>query len=216
MSKKVRSKCKISKTNPCFWGEPDCRSVKADPQPDLESKSGPKWSGSGSRVRIRPKMAGSGLWFFFIFVLFLYFECLWSPKRKGVKKRAKVTVKKQKQTGLSLAKSVLSSGVGLSFLYPSSGLSFSLLCVGHRQLTGSGHNVCWVPDPVGGNAVRVGSSGQTRIRSPDWCHLICPDPDLGPVPSPGSAMRGSGLYVYQGAKLLKFHDFLSLNRTSVL
>ena len=52
-------------------------------------------------------MAGSGLWFFFIFVLFLYFECLWSPKRKGVKKRAKVTVKKQKQSGLSLVKSVL-------------------------------------------------------------------------------------------------------------
>jgi hypothetical protein len=46
---------------------PDPGSVKADPWPDPESKSGPRWPGSGSRVRTRPRMAGSGLLFFFIF-----------------------------------------------------------------------------------------------------------------------------------------------------
>ena len=36
-----------------------------------------------------------------------------------------------------------------------------------RQLIESGPSVCWVPDSISGNAVRVGSSGQTRIRPPD-------------------------------------------------
>ncbi len=57
-------------------------------------------------------------------------------------------------------------GFGLSFLYPSVGHFFSF-AQWPRQPTWTGPNVCCVPVPVGGNAVRVGSSGQTRIRSPD-------------------------------------------------
>ena len=51
------------------------------------------------------------------------------------------------------------------FLYPSMAIFFSLPVA--RQLIRTGPNVCCVPVPIGGNAVRVGSSGQTRIRSPD-------------------------------------------------
>jgi hypothetical protein len=60
--KSVKSPQKVQKVR-AFRQAPGPGSVNADPCPDPESKSGPKWPGSGSRVRTRPIMAGSGLIF---------------------------------------------------------------------------------------------------------------------------------------------------------
>ena len=67
---------------------------------------------------------------------------------------------------------------GVAYLFLSS-LAIFLFHRWPRQLIRSGPNVCCVPVLISGNAVRVGSRGQLRIRSLDWCHLISPDPDLG-------------------------------------
>ncbi len=66
------------------------------------------------------------------------------------------------------------------FFYPVLAIFFSI--AGQRQLIRTGPSVCCVPVLISGNAVRVGSSNEPRIRSPDCCHLISPDPDLGPDP----------------------------------
>ncbi len=85
-------------------------------------------------------------------------------------------------------------GVALSFFYLVT-LAIFLSIVGQWQLIQTGPNVCCVPVLISGNAVGVGSSDEPRIRFPRLMPSISPDPDLGPDPSPGSAMRGSGLYV---------------------
>ncbi len=123
-------------------------------------------------------------------------------EKKGVKQKQKQKKKqKQKQKQKQIKKQSRLLFLWLRcvllgwpvFLYPSMAIFFSLPVA--RQLIESGPGLCCVPDPISGNAVRVGSSGQTRIRSPDWCHLISPDPDLGPDLSPGSELPGFGLYV---------------------
>ncbi len=85
-------------------------------------------------------------------------------EKKGVKKKQKQTqIKKQSGLPFLWLRFVL---LGWSiFLYLSMAI-FLFLPVA-RQLIESGPGICRVPDPISGNAVRVGSSGQTRIRSPD-------------------------------------------------
>ena len=89
-------------------------------------------------------------------------------EKKGVKQKQKQKKKQKqikKQSGLLFLwlRCVL---LGWPiFLYPSMAIFFSLPVA--RQPIRTGPNVCCVPVPIGGNAVRVGSSGQTRIRSPD-------------------------------------------------
>ena len=144
---------------------PDPGSVNADPWPDPESKSWPKWPGSGSRVRTRPRMAGSGLLIFLYLGLFFSFNAFRSWKR-----RCKAKSKSKKQTKSNpdffLWFRCVSFGLAYLFLCPSvATFSFSLPVA--RQPIRTGPNVCCVPVPIGGNAVLVGSSGQTRIRSPD-------------------------------------------------
>jgi len=81
------------------------------------------------------------------------------------KATAKAKAKSKKQSGLLFfGLDVFLFGVAV-FLFPSMAI-FLFLPVA-RQLIESGPSVCWVPVPISGNAVRVGSSGQTRIRSPD-------------------------------------------------
>ncbi len=104
-------------------------------------------------------------------------------KRKGVEQKQK-QIKKQSGLLFLWLRCVLL--VWPIFLFTSMAI-FLFLPVA-RQLIESGPSVCWVPDLISGNAVRVGSSGQTRIRSPDLCHLISPDPDLGPDPADPDSM----------------------------
>ena len=85
-------------------------------------------------------------------------------KKKGVEQKQKQKQIKKQSGLLFFGLDVFLFGVAV-FLFPSMAI-FLFLPVA-RQLIESGPSVCWVPDPISGNAVRVGSSGQTRIRSPD-------------------------------------------------
>ena len=85
-------------------------------------------------------------------------------EKKGVEQKQKQKQIK-KQSGLLFLWLRCVLLVWPIFLFPSMAI-FLFLPVA-RQLIESGPSVCWVLDPISGNAVRVGSSGQTRIRSLD-------------------------------------------------
>jgi hypothetical protein len=85
-------------------------------------------------------------------------------EKKGVKQKQKQKQIKKQSGLLFLWLRCVLLGWPI-FLYPSMAIFFSLPVA--RQPIRTGPNVCCVPVPIGGNAVRVGSSGQTRIRSPD-------------------------------------------------
>ncbi len=91
-------------------------------------------------------------------------RCRAKAKAKA-KAKANAKANKKKQSGLLFLwlRCVL---LGWPiFLYPNMAIFFSLPVA--RQPIRTGPNVCCVPVPIGGNAVWVGSSGQTRILSPD-------------------------------------------------
>ncbi len=77
-------------------------------------------------------------------------------EKKGVEQKQKQKQIK-KQSGLLFLWLRYVLLVWLIFLFPVLAI-FSFLPVA-RQLIGSGPSVCWVPVPISGNAVRVGSSG---------------------------------------------------------
>jgi hypothetical protein len=57
---------------------------------------------------------------------------------------------------------------GVAYLFLSSNIGhFFFSIIGQWQLIRTGPNVCCVPVLISGNAVRVGSSDEPRIRSPD-------------------------------------------------
>ena len=143
---------------------PKASTRTADPWPDPESKSGPRWPRYGSRVRTRPRMAGPGLLFFFIFDFSFSLMPL-DHEKERCRAKAKPKANKKSTPDFFFFGLDVFFGVGLSFSVLVWPLFFSLPVA--RQLIESGPSVCWVPVPISGNAVRVGSRGQTRIRSPD-------------------------------------------------
>jgi hypothetical protein len=81
-------------------------------------------------------------------------------------------------------------GVGCFFLsilvnWPS--FSFPVLAKAAKK-DWSQHHVLILPVLIGGNAVRAGSSGELRSRPRTDAIYLALDPDLGPDPSPGSAV----------------------------
>ncbi len=80
-------------------------------------------------------------------------------KKKGVEQKQKQKQIK-KQFGLDVF-----FWCGLSFSFQFWPFFFSI--VGQRQLIRSGPKECCVPVLISGEAVRVGSSDEPRIRSPD-------------------------------------------------
>ncbi len=72
-------------------------------------------------------------------------------------------------------------------------LSFPSFC--RWQMIRTGPNVCCVPVLISGNAVRAGSSDEPRSRPLTDAIYLALDPDLGPDPSPGSAVCRSGFSV---------------------
>ncbi len=86
-------------------------------------------------------------------------------KRRGVEQKQKQK-QKQKQFGpLFLWLRCVLWCVALSFFYLVT-LAFFLSIFGQWQLIQTGPNVCCVPVLISGNAVRVGSSDEPRIRFP--------------------------------------------------
>ena len=77
--------------------------------------------------------------------------------------------------------------LSLSFYHSKLAIFFSYL-YWPRQPIRTGPNVCCVPVLIGGNAVRAGSSNEPRSRPRTDAIYLALDPDLGPDPSPGSAV----------------------------
>ena len=94
--------------------------------------------------------------------------------------------------------------VGLSLSFFHSKLAIFLSIFGQRQLIRTGPNVCCVLVPNSGNAVRAGSSDEPRSRPRTDAIYLAPDPDLGPDPSPGSAVCRSGFSVNLRRKIFNF------------
>ena len=102
--------------------------------------------------------------FLYLYLFFFNFNAF-----EVIKERCKEKSKSKKAKAI---RTFFGLGVSFFWCWPFFSLSqywpfFLFIVLWPRQPTWSGPNVCCVPDPVGGNAVRVGSSGQTRIRSPD-------------------------------------------------
>ncbi len=69
----------------------------------------------------------------------------------------------------------------------------------------SQHHVLILPVLIGGNAVRAGSSDEPRSRPRTDAIYLALDPDLGPDPSPGSAvLQIRVLCEPEEAKILNF------------
>ena len=108
-----------------------------------------------------------------LILLYLYLFFFNFNAFEVIKERCKEKSKKQKANSKSNPDFFLWYRCVLLWCWPIFSLSqywpfLSLCCTQWpRQPTWTGPNVCCVPVPVGGNAVRVGSSSQTRIRSPD-------------------------------------------------
>jgi hypothetical protein len=84
-------------------------------------------------------------------------------KKKGVEQKAKAKAKaKAIQTFFLWLKCVL--WCGCLFLSVKVNWPFSFPSYGQWQLIQTGPNVCCVPVPISGNAVRVGSSDEPRSR----------------------------------------------------
>ncbi len=134
-------------------------------------------------------------------------------KKKGVEQKAKAKAK-AKAIGPFFFGLDVFFGVAISFYLSSkTGLfSFHLLANG----SWSGPVPTYVVSQSRLVVTHSGSDPATSRGSafPDWCHLFSPDPDLGPDPSPGSAIRRSGLSVnLRRQKLWFLSRFLSLNRS---
>ncbi len=86
-------------------------------------------------------------------------------KQKQKQKQKRKQKQTKKQSGLLFFGLDVFFWVGLSFSILVWPLFLFLPVV--RQPIRTGPNVCCAPVPIGGNAVRVGSSDQTRILSPD-------------------------------------------------
>jgi hypothetical protein len=84
-------------------------------------------------------------------------------KKKGVEQKQK---QKQKQFGPLFFGLDVFFGVWLSLSIFLVKLAFFFPSFGQWQLIRTGPNVCCVPVPLSGNAVRVGSSDEPRIRFP--------------------------------------------------
>ncbi len=185
-------KSKFSCQTP-FKAAPGPGSVNADSSPDPESKSGPKWPGSGSRVLIRPIMAWIRTSFFFLFN-FLLVWCLWPLKKKGVEQKQKQK-QKQKQSGPFFFGLDVFFGVAISFFPIIVNWPFLFHLFGQGSWSGLVPTYVvsqsWLvvtqsgPDP----ATSRGAAPRTDAI------YLAPDPDLGPDPSPGSAVCRSGFSV---------------------
>ncbi len=83
-------------------------------------------------------------------------------------------------------------GVGCFFLsilvnWPANFFLFTVLTKAAEQVWFQ-HHVLILPVLFGGNAVRAGSSDEPRSRPRTDAIYLALDPDLGPDPSPGSAV----------------------------